>query len=182
MSRHKTAVAPVIGVGTTKEDRDFLIGVGICPQCRKRPLEPNRKMCYECLGRERDRYHARKAGGSLQKKLIRNNERKMTVYYERKEAGICTKCGKASAVQGLLCNRCYMKYRSKQIQNRSDIHRFERPAHGMCYICGKKELYEKHQTCKACYETRLKTLPAMWAGMDNSYFRTQNDLMYVKNN
>lgn len=165
---------------TTKRDRDFLISVGICPQCQKRPLEPNKKMCYECLGRARDRYHERKANGSLQKKLTRNNERKMAAYYERKKAGICTKCGKQSAVHGLLCNRCYMKYRSKQVQKKLDIDRSERVSHGMCYICGEKELYEKHRVCQKCYEKRLETLPAMWARIDNSYFRMQNDLMHVK--
>lgn len=169
-------------MGMTKQGREFLLSQGICPQCQKRAVEPHRKACYECLARERDRYYKRRADGSLAKKSARNGVRKMEEYYRRKEAGICTRCGKKSAEHGLLCNRCYVKYRAKEIARRNNIHRSERPAYGKCYICGAEELYDGHKVCKACYEKRLKTLPAMWANRDNSYFRSQNDLEFAMRN
>lgn len=153
---------------------------GICPQCQKRTVEPNRKACYECLARERDRYLRRKSNGTLALKLARGNARKMTEYYRRKQAGICTKCGQRSAAHGLLCNQCYTKSRIKQAARQNDIHRSERPAYGRCYICGAEELYAEHKVCKSCYEQRLKTLPSMWAHMDSSYFRSRNDLEFAK--
>ena len=79
-----------MSMGIKKEDRLFLLSQGICPVCQKRAVEPNRRMCLECLGHERDRYHRRKKEGSLKKKMARNNSRKMSEYYRRKEAGLCT--------------------------------------------------------------------------------------------
>ncbi len=172
----------IMGKPLKREDRVFLLNQGICPKCQKRAVEPNRKMCYECLGHERDRYHQRKAEGSLKKKIVCGNSRKMSEYYRRKEAGLCTKCGQRKAEQGLLCNRCYAKYRTKQVARQDDIRRSERPAYGRCYICGTEELYDGHKVCRLCYEKRLETLPAMWAHMDNSYFRSQNDLEYTMRN
>lgn len=169
-------------MGVKKEDRLFLLSQGICPVCQKHAVEPNRRMCLECLGRERDRYHRRKAEGGLEKKIVRINSRKMSEYYRRKEAGLCTRCGQRGAEHGLLCNRCYVKYRVKQVARRCDIQRPERPAYGRCYICGVEGLYEGHKVCRSCYEKRLETLPAMWANKDNSYFRSQNDMEYAMRN
>lgn len=169
-------------MGLKKSGRDFLLKQGICPQCQKRAVEPNKHACYECLGRERDRYQRRKAEGSLNKKCTKDNSRKMTEYYNRKRAGICTRCGKMNAQYGLLCGGCYSKYRSKQLMKQYDIQRSERPSYGRCYICGNDGLYDGHRVCKECYETRMKTLPAMWANMDNSYFRSQNDLEFAMRN
>lgn len=172
----------IMGKPLKREDRAFLLSLGICPRCQKRAIEPNKKMCYECLGHERDRYHQRKADGSLEKKRIRNSERKMSEYYRRKETGLCTRCGKRRAEHGLLCNRCYVKYRIKQVARQDDIQRSERPSYGRCYICDAEELYDGHKVCRLCYEKRLKTMPAMWANMDNSFFRSQNDLEYAMRN
>lgn len=169
-------------MGLKKDERDFLLRQGICPRCQKRAVEPNKHACYECLGRERDRYHRRKAEGILDKKCAQDNSRKMTEYYKRKRDGICTRCGKRNAQYGLLCGRCYSKYRSKQLMKQDDIQRSERPSYGRCYICGNYGLYDCHRVCKECYETRMKTLPAMWANMDNSYFRSQNDLEFAMRN
>lgn len=169
-------------MGLDKSGRDFLLGQGICPQCQKRAIEPNKHACYECLGRARDRYHQRKADGSLKKKQIRANERKMSEYYSRKEKGICVKCGKCEAQHGVLCNRCYTVRRSKQISKQDDIQRSERPDYGRCYICGAEGLYDGHNVCKDCYETRMKTIPIMLANMNNSYFRSQNDLEFAMRN
>lgn len=168
-----------MGKPLTKKDRDFLLSMGICPNCQKRAIEPNKHACYECLGRERDRYHRRKADGSLDKKCAQDNSRKMTVYYRRKRDGICTRCGKRNAQCGLLCGRCYSKYRSKQLLKQDDIQRSERPAYGRCYICGADELYEGHKVCKSCYETRMKTIPAMLENKNNAHYRSRNDLDFM---
>ena len=155
------------------------MSIGICPQCQKNPVEPNRHSCYECLGRERDRYYERRKNGKLQKKLDQDSQRKKIEYNRRKKSGLCTTCGKKQKQNGLLCASCYVKYRSKAAKKRQEIDRSERVSYGMCYICGANELYENHHVCRKCYQVRQRTLPAMWSNMNNEYFKSQNNLEYA---
>lgn len=162
---------------TRAEERKMYLSIGICPSCHKRPVEPDKCACFECLGRERDRYYRKRQEGSY--KQVADTQRKRRVAEERREKGICYRCGKHKVSGGGLCGTCKaksMRYRQKY---RQDIERSERPNYGRCYICGKEELHENHKVCKACYERRMQTLPAMLANADNSYFRSQNDLDYA---
>lgn len=161
-----------------KQDRDFYISIGICPKCKRRPLEVNRKMCYECLGRERDRYYHRKNFGILDDQSKKKNEHKMQIYYERKQNGICTRCGKKEAQHGLLCNRCYSTCRVRAVSKVSDIDRSERPSYGICYICGKAPVINGKKVCERCYETRMKTMPKMWERRNNEYFKRLNSSVF----
>lgn len=161
-------------------DYGFYRTIGICPHCGKRPSEPNRSLCYECLGYEQDRYHERKESGKLNEKLRRSNEQKMKEYNRRKVGGLCTRCGKKPAAKGLLCARCYGRYRSRQIAKKSDIDRSERPVYDLCYICGKGPLLEGKRVCAKCYEVRMRTMTSAWEKQDKSYFQGLNDLHFAK--
>lgn len=45
------------------EERQIYLRIGICPLCHKNYIEPNKKACFECLGRERDRYYEKRISG-----------------------------------------------------------------------------------------------------------------------
>lgn len=150
------------------------LDIGICPRCRKRPVEPNKRACYECLALDRDRYKRKRQNGSYDQKA--DTERKRRQAEERRKKGLCYRCGKYPA-EGL-CGRCKAKaarYREKYSQ---DIKRSERPSYGRCYICGKQELYEGHKVCKKCYQKRLETIPDMLAVQDHEYFDGLNRLIF----
>ena len=152
-----------------KENREYWRRIGFCTKCGKNAAEPEKLMCYECLGAINDRYYAQK------EKSVTNREkdkiRKRNKALQNKENGLCYKCGKRVVRDGGLCQYCkaYLKrYRDK---NRQSIERSERVSYGICYICGKNKLIENKKVCATCYETRLKTMPAMWDNANNEYFR-----------
>lgn len=144
--------------------------IGRCKWCSN-DAEPNRELCYECLGKARDKYHA--------SPVKKSNEAKMRTYYERKENGICTRCGKKPKEKGQLCKRCYGKVRVDKYAGISDIHRSERPSYGLCYICGKPKMTDRN-VCESCYEVRKQTIPAMLAVTNNDYFRQLNGAIYAR--
>lgn len=162
---------------TRAEERKMYLSIGICPICHKHSVEPNKRACLECLGREQDRYMKLRAAGKYNQAT--DTRRKRIVAEERRKNGLCYRCGKHEVSGGGLCGMCKAKARRYRERKRKNIGRSERPYYGRCYICGKEELYENHKVCKDCYEKRLQSLPAMWANMDNSYFKEQNDLDYA---
>lgn len=164
-----------------KQYREYRIITGICTRCGKNKAEPHMKMCYECLGADRDRYE-KKQPTEEQREKDKLKKRELAQY--RRENGMCTRCGKYPSENGGICQRCkaYLsRYRDKQ---RQDLSRSERADYGICYICGKKPVEEGKKVCQECYETRLKTLPSMWANMNNEYFRQLNYARFcmMKNN
>ena len=162
---------------TKSEERQLYLSIGICPRCKKNPVEPNRHACYECLGYDRDRYYKSRKNGTY-KKQAADTERKRIVREKRKSQGLCYRCGKRKA-DGL-CEICKAKAKRYRDKTRCNIERSERSSYGLCYICGKNELYDGHKVCKSCYEKRLETIPAMLASQNNEYFKSLNNLSYVK--
>ena len=162
---------------TTPEDRKFYLSMGICPRCRKNPVEPNRHSCYECLDDERLRYRKSRENGTYTKQKA-DTKRKRELAEKRRSQGLCYRCGKHKA-DGL-CKSCKVKAKSYRDKRRCNIERSERPNYGFCYICGKKELYDGHKVCESCYETRLKCMEAAWANPGNEYFKELNHLVFIK--
>lgn len=89
--------------------RKNLIDSGICPICGKTPIYLNEKACYKCnehilkinrRSRNNNRIEYRKC----------NNERIKRLIVERRENGLCTRCGKRRATVGFsTCERCRLK-------------------------------------------------------------------------
>lgn len=151
-----------------RASRQYKKMIGQCVRCSN-AAEPGKTLCLECMGSENDKYH-----DSGKKK---DQGAKMRTYYERKESGICTRCGKRDKEKGLLCGRCYGKYRAKKEAKRCDILRSERLSYGLCYVCGKPKMTDRN-VCESCYEVRKQTIPAMIAVTNNDYFRQLNGLVF----
>lgn len=154
-----------------RRNREYRARIGFCTVCGQNKAEPHRKMCYECLGKEQDRYQAT---GKTQQAKENDRLRKQESSKKRLLESMCPRCGKHKSVNGGLCGRCRAYGKRYRDNNRQDIARSERPDYGICYICGKKEVLDGKKVCADCYETRLKTLPAMWENMNNEYFKQLN--------
>ena len=87
-----------------REHRQWYLSHKICPRCGKNDLMGDETICPECRAksvnnslknREKDEYN-----------VYQRNWSKST-YQKRKESGICTRCGKRKATQGLTtCAMC----------------------------------------------------------------------------
>ena len=90
-------------------DWEFYQSIGICPRCRKNKLYGGEKQCPGCSAamyasvmhnREKEHYNQT------------HREWGRKTYHDRKEKGICTRCGKKKPDRGFLtCGICRKKGR-----------------------------------------------------------------------
>ena len=82
-----------------RENKKFFRENGICPECGKEKLFGDEKMCIACRQRN---YERRKP--ITEEQRIKNNkkfrERQNSLYKQRSEQGICTRCGKRKPESG----------------------------------------------------------------------------------
>lgn len=154
-----------------RQNAVYLKKIGICVRCKKNPAEPHKTLCYECIGKDYDSYHQRER---TEDERERDRLRKRELSARRLANGLCPQCGKHKSLNGGICKSCRAKQAQYRNDRRADIPRSERPAYGVCYICGDNSVIPGKKVCEKCYQTRLKTLPAMWDNMDNEYFRQLN--------
>ena len=116
---------------------------GLCPKCGKRRPAPGRSKCQDCLEQRRaaDRasYAKAKAEGRLyggsdaesRRKNARARARRR--YHERRDAGLCVRCGEREPVGGgPSCERCH------EARNARDRALWDaRRATGLCGACGE---------------------------------------------
>lgn len=96
-----------------RETRSFLRENRICPYCRKNKLYENEKRCYDCYIKAAEYRKKNKPTEEQRGRYRRNFEAKQrSLYQERSEKGICTRCGKRNAMQGKKkCKDCLDKDR-----------------------------------------------------------------------
>ena len=118
------------------------IAAGLCPACGKAPPEPERRLCSECAEKkragDRRRYAEAKASGALyggkSAERRRRNGRAGSKrrYHERREAGLCVRCGERPPADGSpSCEECRAS-RNAHERARWDARR----ATGLCGSCG----------------------------------------------
>ena len=111
-----------------KQNRKYHERIGICTHCGKNPAEPNKKLCYECLGQFQDSYSEKgKTDEQKEKDRLRKRQLKQT----RIENGLCPRCGKHQSQNGGLCQRCRAYLKNYRDKNRCDLSRSERPDYGI---------------------------------------------------
>lgn len=135
----------------------FYQSIGICPICRKNALHGSEKRCPECRAKNAESSSRRKRDSS------RKNGYARTTYYRRKEAGICTDCGKRKAKEGhTTCEVCTQKRVERNRLARGttlcDKNTYKL-THGLCVRCGKNPQLEGKKLCKECYDKSVANLP-----------------------
>lgn len=93
-----------------KERREKLKELGLCPRCGRNPVQNGRYLCPECM-LERNQFY----GAALEKKDMdakSTSEKRKAQYRERKQQGICVRCGKEKAQKNSVeCSDCIEKTR-----------------------------------------------------------------------
>ena len=84
-----------------RETRAFLRDNRICPYCRKNKLYENEKRCYDCYiyaAEYREKYKLTNEQRGRYRRSFQTAQK--SLYQERSEKGICTRCGKRKANPG----------------------------------------------------------------------------------
>lgn len=122
------------------ETRAFFKSIGLCPRCGKNVIFKNESTCPEC-----------KAKNAIEAQERRDKDREAyntqmaeyhkSAYAEKKEQGICPRCGKKKARKGyVLCEICRYKISQRRNERKAKteapkINRKERYKLGLCYFC-----------------------------------------------
>ena len=128
---------------------------GMCPKCGREPFPPDRRLCRSCGEKkrkaERARYARAKDEGRLyggrdpkvRRRIGRERSRKR--FRAHRAAGLCTRCGHRSPVQGgATCQAC------RDARQRAEREQYAaRRAEGQCGRCGGSAL-EGASRCGSC--------------------------------
>lgn len=103
-----------------RETREFLRANRICPYCRKNKLLENEKRCYDCYIYAAEYREKNKPTEEQRGRYRRSFQVKQkSLYQERSEKGICTRCGKRKAMlERKKCQVCLEKDRIAQLKYR----------------------------------------------------------------
>jgi len=164
-----------------KEYRDYYLSHGICPYCGAEKLFGTERSCPECRAkRVNSMEKSRKRQWDRVLEQTASSHRKK--YHERKEQGLCVRCGKRQFESGrTVCMICLNKKRKYDQESRERkgiiIPRNERVANGLCYTCGKP-LNRDGRICVSCADKMTRNLPEERGG--NVYWSQQNKLIAYK--
>lgn len=161
-----------------RADREFYRSHGICPYCRTERIFGSEGACPECRAKfeNANERHRKK---NREKCREQSNAYHRKYYHERKEKGICVRCGKYPAKEGgTYCVRCSAKkkeYERKVREKRGVIiPRSERVENGLCYICGAP--IKEGRICKDCSDKATKNFLGKRGG--GEHWRKQNSLIF----
>lgn len=138
----------------TRESRAFWRSHHICPECGKERLFGTEKICIAC--RQKQYEWKQKSKDPLtdeQKAAMRNYGR--SVYRERSERGICTRCGKRKAAPGRKkCKLCLEKDAEKHRLPPNVIPKMEyKEKNHLCRYCGSPlEDGSRKKVCTVCIQ------------------------------
>ena len=131
-----------------KRNAEYYKAQGRCPRCggKDAKTETTGGYCFECL--EKNKELERKRSEEYNK---RRKERKKKLYEERKESGLCTRCGKPREAGKTLCKTCAERHRAA---NKQSWVKAGKPTgrwnNGLCGLCVKKPVEEGYKVCADC--------------------------------
>ena len=99
-------------------------------------------------------------------------------YYERKQKGICTKCGKNKAIEGkTMCQQCLDEQNEYRRKNREFFRK-----NNLCPACGKNKLFGDEKMCPEClaYMAEVNKKSREKHGGNSAYYK--RDIARLKEN
>lgn len=161
-------------------NREFYREHHICTECGRVKVPGGERTCPECRAR-RDKYRKPLTNEQKEKYGEHFNEQQKSLYWQRKEQGICTRCGKRATMAGKAkCGICLDKdaeSHRKIYYQRPGIREYRKENH-LCYYCGNEIDLEKGQLCSACLERCRQN--GIKGGGNNDYWKRDNDIVFMK--
>lgn len=145
----------------TRDMYHFYQDNGICPRCGKNNLVGEERYCPECRAKDllrKARYSDEKKRAIAEKSKPRKSAYNKRIYEDRKQNGMCVRCGKHKAEQGKMsCGMCLEKQRkqnAKRYDKKVGLSAYDRQIlreRGMCSYC-LKEIPTHGKLCDRCFE------------------------------
>lgn len=166
-----------------RKNREFYRENHICSECGKIIVPGRERICPECRAKRNNKRKPLTEEQKMRYGESFNNYQK-SLYRERTENGICTRCGKRKAMPGKKkCGVCLEKdatqHRKKYIEQQN-IREYRKENH-LCYFCGEAIDLPTSNICSRCRE-KFKKIAADRTH-NNDYWRKDNKLIFrsVKN-
>lgn len=138
---------------TIRERRQWYLSHKICPRCGKNDLMGNETRCLECRAKEVN--NALKNRNKSTYNSYHNEWAKST-YQKRKEAGVCTRCGKRKATEGYTtCAMCRERGNASRRARNGVSDRSERIEKGICYFCDNP-VKTGYKVCEKHYQMNVE--------------------------
>ena len=163
-----------------RENRRFYAEHHLCTECGKVKVPGNERVCPECRDKNE---HWRKPLTEEQKirYSYKFKKRQNSLYQQRSEQGICTRCGKRKAMPGKKkCGICLAKdaeMHRRIYMDRPNVKEYRKENH-LCFFCGNPIDMDSGLICKRCYERCRENGKKGRAG--NRYWKEENDLIFSK--
>lgn len=162
-----------------RENREFYRINHLCTECGKNSVPEGERICPECRAKNAI---WKKPLTEEQKIRYRDNFRRQqkSLYKERSDAGICTRCGKRKAMPGKKkCGICLAKdaeIHRRRYMDRPNIKEYRKENH-LCYFCGNLiDLPAGNNICSVCLK-RFEEIAAQ-RKHDNPNWRKDNEMIF----
>lgn len=131
---------------------------GVCPICKVNSIIGDEKTCPECRATSVEYSNDWHRKNRDQYNQTHRTWAKME-YANRKELGICTRCGKRKSINGrVMCGICADKARKQKEKKRSSaMTKSERIENGICYFCDNP-VKKGYKVCEEHYQKNLENL------------------------
>ena len=136
-----------------REHRQWYLSHKICPRCGKNDLMGDETICPECRANNTNNLLSNRV------RINYNESHKKwakDTYWKRKEAGICTRCGKRMATTGMAtCGICRAKENETRRIREGTSDREEHVQKGLCYFCDNP-VKEGYKVCEKHYKMNIE--------------------------
>ena len=137
----------------TQDRRNWYLEHRICPRCGRNDLMGDETICPECRVRDTNNTLAKRNRSEYN---LYHNEWSKSTYQKRKEHGICVRCGKRKATEGMTtCALCRSKNNETRRIRNGTSNRSERTENGICYFCDNP-VKEGYKVCEKHYQMNVE--------------------------
>ena len=160
----------------TRERRQWYLSHKICPRCGKNDLMGDEIVCPECRARNTNNVLTKR---NRSKYNTYHNEWSKITYQNRKKQGMCTRCGKRKATEGMTtCALCRARDNETRIARVGTHDRSERTENGTCYFCDNP-VKKGYKVCEKHYQMNVENAEKGRKTQEaQEYIRSMNRIVY----
>lgn len=160
----------------TRERRQWYLSHKICPRCGENDLMGDETICPECRARNTNNVLTKRNRSEYN---TYHNEWSKITYQNRKKQGMCIRCGKRKATEGMTtCALCRARDNETRIARVGTHDRSERTENGICYFCDNPTK-KGYKVCEKHYQMNIENAEKGRKTQEaQEYIRSMNRIVY----